>query len=116
MLSGGLIVSVLDIRWGFPQLAGIGLLLGFGQGMVNPAATTISLELAPAELTATAGSAMSFLRNIGLTAGPALMSAIWGLGSYSLVAMRSAVIVATLFALIGVISVIMSARGQMPAE
>ncbi|MDQ1554540.1 MAG: hypothetical protein QOK46_1618 [Microbacteriaceae bacterium] len=110
--AGGLVASVLNTGWGFPQIAVIALVLGFGQGMVNSSATTISLGFAPPELTATAGSAMSFLRNTGLTAGPALMSAIWGLGFYSLVSMRSALVVAALLALLGAVSVTMSVRGR----
>jgi MFS family permease len=107
-----LLAAIPGAVWPFATLAGICLALGIGQGLANTPATTISLGCAPPELTATAGSAMSFLRNIGFTAGPATMTAIWAAGGYGVDGMRVALIVAAVLAIGGAIAVRLSVAGR----
>jgi MFS family permease len=108
-------IAVLGTGWNFAVLAGLGLFLGIGQGLANTPGTTIALSFSPPELAATSGSAMSFLRNVGFTTGPALMTTIWALGAYSLVSMRAALIVAGFLAVSGAVSVRLATRAGRAA-
>jgi MFS family permease len=107
LLAVGIASGVVAGSLGGLVLAAI--LMGAGQGLSNPPATYLGMSFAGSEQGGSAGAAMSFLRNIGFTAGPAAVSVVWALGGYSLPSLRWALVLAAAFALFGGLVVLRTA-------
>jgi hypothetical protein len=84
-----------------PGLIGAALVIGAAQGLSNAPTTHLAMSFGHPQDSGSAGAAISFFRNIGFTAGPATVSAIWALGGYSGAAMRWSFAAAAAFALGG---------------
>jgi MFS family permease len=92
----------------------VAVVLGFGQGLANTPATSIGLSYSTPESMGSTGAAISFLRNIGFTAGPAIATVIWALNSYSERGIRMALAAVGIAAVTGAVVVVRS-RPDQPA-
>ena len=95
-----------------PELFGVALVIGAAQGLSNAPVTHSEMSFGVPEDSGSAGAAISFFRNIGFTAGPAAVSAVWAWGGYSGAAMRWSFATAAAFALGGAWAVLRSGARQ----
>jgi predicted MFS family arabinose efflux permease len=104
LLVGGAAAALL--------LALVAVVLGVGQGLANTPATAIGLSYSTPDSMGSTGAAISFLRNVGFTAGPAIGTVIWAANSYSEFGLRVALVAVAVAAAAGSAIVAGSAPDQ----
>jgi predicted MFS family arabinose efflux permease len=84
LFAAGVLASLTVGRSAAAVLLGlVAIVLGLGQGLANTPATAIGLSYSTPDTMGSTGAAISFLRNVGFTAGPAIVTVIWAAGDYT---------------------------------
>lgn len=76
-------------------------LFGVGAGLFSGAQTAMAMAATPAALLGSVSAALSFARQLGIAAAPALATIMWSLSGYGIAGMRLALAVVTLAGLGG---------------
>jgi MFS family permease len=90
----------------------VAVVLGIGQGLANTPATAIGLSYSTPESMGSTGAAISFLRNVGFTAGPAIVTVIWAADAYTEAGLRLALAAVAVVAAVGSLLVVRSGPAQ----
>ncbi|MCU1472965.1 MFS transporter [Amnibacterium sp.] len=116
LFACGVVASLTVGRGAAALLLGlVAVVLGFGQGLANTPATAIGLSYSTPESMGSTGAAISFLRNVGFTAGPAVVTLIWAADDYTESGLRIALGAVAVVAAVGSLVVVRSAPVQPAA-
>jgi len=113
VLTASLVLMLpLDTAWRPVDLVWRLALAGLGMGLFVAPNQALTMGQAPRALLATTGATMALTRSLGFALGPALATAIWAAGEYSVGGMRAAVAAAAVpTALAAVATAVPSRRG-----
>lgn len=113
LFAVGVLASLALGRTAAAVLLGlVAVVLGIGQGLANTPATAIGLSYSTPESMGSTGAAISFLRNVGFTAGPAVVTVIWAAGAYTEAGLRVALVAVAVVAAAGSLLVVRSSPAQ----
>jgi MFS family permease len=89
---------------------------GLGAGLFNSANMTLAISLAPQAMLGTTGASTSAARQLGLGAGPALVTVAWALGAYSIGGMRTAIALTTVVSALSLLALVAPALRRSETE
>jgi MFS family permease len=116
LLACGVAASLTVGRTAAAVLLGlVAVVLGLGQGLANTPATAIGLSYSTPDSMGSTGAAISFLRNVGFTAGPAIATVIWAADAYTESGLRLALAAVGVVAAVGAVIVLRSGPAQPTA-
>jgi MFS family permease len=103
MTVGAASLTPADPGWTVTDLAWRLILVGIGNGLASGPAALVAMSIAPMHLIGSAGSASSFVKNIGFTVGPSAATMIWASMAYSSAGMSWALLTAAVAAIAGLL-------------
>jgi MFS family permease len=104
------LVLPLSIGWRPVDVAWRLVLAGLGMGLFVAPNQALTMRQAPHALLATTGATISLARSLGFALGPALATAIWAAGRYSVGGMRAAVAAAAVAAAVAAVATAVPSR------